>query len=567
MMWYARFPIVLRRFLSLLLLFVSNAAHSRVLINEVYYDHPGRDEGWEFVELCNAGEVDCDLCGYRIEFVDGLSLRSRDVWIAGTGLVLAPGEHLLVSGAARLPEDELLLLGTLENGPDALRLVAPAGVVDLIGYGELGQSGLYESSPAPDAGPGFSLARKPDGRDTDSNGADFVVAEPSPGTRNFFSTDLGVSITYKKGLPCRGEGLPIGVTIENYGLDPCSGSVLVETSVIVEGNPVASKTTETTVALGASCSDFSEVLLLPPYLSRFEILAAIRYAPDENEANDTAEIHLNTSPGPVVVNEIMYRPRTGGSEWVELKNSGASPCNICNWSLSDARNLPRLVSAEDLWIDAKGFLILAQNPAAFVRDQPCCGAEVAAVRGGWPVLNDGGDAGIADVVELYDETGVLEERVEYENLVGDERGRTIERFSALVCSSIAGGVWHMCASAEGSTPGAENSIGGEPGPPGLLEVSPNPFCPRRDGYVSFSCSLGEGETGLLVRIFDMGGLEVRRLFGEAGGARFFSCRWDGRHAGGSIVRTGLYICVYEFVGSGGAVCRTEKRCVAVAGGL
>lgn len=46
------------RFLILLLLALSCGAlpcRARVVINEIYYDHPGKDEGWEFVEIYNAG--------------------------------------------------------------------------------------------------------------------------------------------------------------------------------------------------------------------------------------------------------------------------------------------------------------------------------------------------------------------------------------------------------------------------------------------------------------------------------------------------------------------------------
>ena len=80
-------------------------------------------------------------------------------------------------------------------------------------------------------------------------------------------------------------------------------------------------------------------------------------------------------------------------------------------------------------------------------------------------------------------------------------------------------------------------------------------------------SLDRGESGALVRIFDLNGYEVRRLFGEEGGARRFSCRWDGCREGSAVVSAGLYICLVEFIGQGGGVCRREKCCIAVASGM
>jgi hypothetical protein len=79
-----------------------------------------------------------------------------------------------------------------------------------------------------------------------------------------------------------------------------------------------------------------------------------------------------------------------------------------------------------------------------------------------------------------------------------------------------------------------------------------------------TAALEEGETGLMVRIFNLDGLEIRRIFGENGGARVLSCRWDGRMNEGSLARTGLYVCLVEFVRTGGGVCRKEKTCIAVA---
>ena len=77
-------------------------------------------------------------------------------------------------------------------------------------------------------------------------------------------------------------------------------------------------------------------------------------------------------------------------------------------------------------------------------------------------------------------------------------------------------------------------------------------------------SARSGETGFRVRIFDMSGAEVKRIYAENGGAPSFSCRWDGRAKDGSMARTGLYVCLVEYVRTGGGVCRKEKTCIAVA---
>ncbi|MEX2186147.1 MAG: lamin tail domain-containing protein, partial [Pirellulales bacterium] len=46
----------------------------------------------------------------------------------------------------------------------------------------------------------------------------------------------------------------------------------------------------------------------------------------------------NSAPrvGPIVINELMYNPPTGGDEYIELKNISASPVDLGGWLLTDA---------------------------------------------------------------------------------------------------------------------------------------------------------------------------------------------------------------------------------------
>jgi hypothetical protein len=306
--------------------------------------------------------------------------------------------------------------------------------------------------------------------------------------------------------------------------------------------------------------------LAAPRSRRFEVRAYLDGAPDENPLNDTTVVSLGASPGAVVINEIMYRPEKEMSEWIEIVNVSGVDCNLGGWALCDATGSRRLVSSADMILPPGGFSILAKDSASFAREFPACEAPVSGIEGGWPALNDTDKGDRADAVALFDEAGVLVERVSYRDLLGAERGRSIERASTEFCGDRAGGIWHRCAARLRATPGRENSTLVERSPrSGGLSVSPNPFCPRRDGEVSVTGKRAEGETGFLVRIFDREGYELRRVFGECGGADVFSCRWDGRSSGGARARTGLYVCLVEYIGSGGGVCRREKTCIVVAG--
>ncbi len=552
-------------FLSLLFMLVQflgpPSPRSQVKINEVYYDHPGSDSGWEYVELFNAGAATIDLDGFTLEFIDGLSGGVRTLWTGREGITILPGAVLLIAGENVAPGSGLELSGSIENGPDAVRLVSRDGPVDIVGYGDCAYS---EGEPAEDVPAGLGLSRKPDGRDTGSNADDFIPADPTPGVRNFFDIDLGLSIVDQSILPCVGSAVPLEICVGNRGMEPFLGSFTVSAGI-------DSDTRYDERILGPIDLDTGAEIALELTSGAAphgpSVLTAFVHAPeDQNPRNDTVSVVIVSSPGPVIVNEVMYRPLSGGSEWIELLCREPVGCSLAGWSICDATGKRRLITRDERVIEPEEYCVLAQDSALFRLHHPGCRADVIQPEGGWPWLNDSDSEGTADIVELRNGDETLIERIEYRDLLGGERGRSIERFSGDVCSSYPGGLWHRCLAPDGSTPGGDNSTGSIGSVHvASLNIDPNPFDPKAHGTATISGRVADDESGFFVRIFSMDGREVRRLFAEEGGAKIFRCSWNGRGADGRIVETGLYICVVEFLETGGGVCRREKRGLAVYG--
>ncbi|RJR32249.1 MAG: hypothetical protein C4574_00205 [Candidatus Latescibacterota bacterium] len=544
----------------------TRGAAGRVVVNEVYYDHPGRDDGWEFVELYNAGRDTVDLSLWRIESLDGASGRARCVWTGAAPARIGPGEVVCVAGGALGPASGYLLAGGLENGPDAVRLVSPAGIEDLIGYGPLALEGLFEGGPAPDVPAGSSLARKPDGADSDRNDVDFTAATPTPGRRNFFARDLALSHAPPDELPCPGAPFAFKLKFANAGLERFECAVRVR--VVVESGLAAdSAAARKELRLDPGALDSIAVKARAPFADRFAVRSFVEGAPDDWAGDDSLRFELRTSPGDVVVNEIMYRPGDGECEWVEIVCAGGASRDLAGWTICDAAGSRRLISREPLVLAPFRYLVLARDSSVFAARYPRCAAPVRTPAGGWPSLNDTGRDGVADRVSLHDDSGALVESVAYRDLLGAERGRSIERLSETACSALPGGVWHRSAARDRATPGAENSTRSSVAPKGTRPaLAPNPFSPSRHGSVSISGALAGGEVGFRVRIFSMAGIELRRVFAESGGARTFSCKWDGTDDGGAVLPPGMYVCLVEYIGTGGGVCRREKLCVVVAAG-
>lgn len=154
----------------------------RVVINEVLFNSDGADSVEnEFIEL--RGDVGLELAGLGVELVDG---NAGGVYgtIFLRGEISSEGFYTVGS-----PVGDQALPFTMQNGPDALRLVDCAGeVVDALGYGGAAADPYAEGTAAPAVGDGESLARCAGPFafiDGDVNAGDFIEDDtPTPAATN-----------------------------------------------------------------------------------------------------------------------------------------------------------------------------------------------------------------------------------------------------------------------------------------------------------------------------------------------------------------------------------------------
>lgn len=162
-----------------------------VVLNEVFYDAVGDDGDQEWVELFSVASEPVDLSGWKVER-GGTTFTVVFTFPAGTTLV--PGQFLLL-GEPGVAGATFVADLSFQNGgeaSDGVRLVDAEGrVVDVVLYDSPNANGLPDesgapgSSFAPDVQAGQSLARVPDGRDTNVSAADFTgAATPTPGAPN-----------------------------------------------------------------------------------------------------------------------------------------------------------------------------------------------------------------------------------------------------------------------------------------------------------------------------------------------------------------------------------------------
>jgi hypothetical protein len=237
-------------------------------------------------------------------------------------------------------------------------------------------------------------------------------------------------------------------------------------------------------------------------------------AGDENNNNDMYFLNLQveSSENPVVINEIMFNPVSGQTEWIELYNKGNSQVDLNHWQFADMRDT--ILIAQDSHIIAAGeFLILSGDSSVILNYHISPTALIS--NGGFPTLNNDNDD-----LKLLSFSGRLIDRVHYYDVWmrrDVEKGVSLERIHPEISSSLADN-WAAAAHPNGATPAAINSIYvKKPTQVALLKVQPNPFSPDGDGFEDFTIfeyRLPFATGFLSIDIFDIKGRKIKQLLNK-----------------------------------------------------
>ncbi len=162
----------------------------------------------------------------------------------------------------------------------------------------------------------------------------------------------------------------------------------------------------------------------------------------------------------VVINEINYHshPEAGSGDWVELYNGYGFEMDLSGWRFQDSEFGHRFVLPEGTRVAAGGYLVLAQDPAAF---RGVYLEYTESLAGGYEFgLSNAGER-----VRLFDRHGNLVDEVGYEDggawpASADGGGATL----ALIRPDVENEApenWRASLS-PGGTPGRENGFTGDP---------------------------------------------------------------------------------------------------------
>jgi Lamin Tail Domain/Bacterial Ig-like domain len=272
----------------------------------------------------------------------------------------------------------------------------------------------------------------------------------------------------------------------------------------------------------------------------------------------------------ILVNEILFNPRPGGVDFVEVYNPSPKYINLKNFKMANfengvIKNAKAILS--DLILSPSSFIAFTSDTAS-LKTHYLMGASKNFYQIGLPSFND--DAGS---VAMISDSGKVIDSFLYSDqyhsaLLKDKEGVSLERIS-IAQNSNEPSNWKSASAAAGfATPGYLNSnsrpesFANE----NAIHVEPEIFSLQRPGqdFSKINYRFDQSGTVANVKILDQQGRLIKTIANNEtlGFEGFF--RWDGDRDDGSKARLGYYVVWVEVFDLTGMI-KTFRERVVVAG--
>ena len=277
-------------------------------------------------------------------------------------------------------------------------------------------------------------------------------------------------------------------------------------------------------------------------------------------------------PGDILINEILFNPRVGGSDFVEIYNHSAKAFQIQDLALGAQKgNEQQLVPIIRPGLLRPGqYLVFSPDPADIMMQYD--GVDVNTIRDNrLPSLPD--EAGHLAIIYQENNRASIIDEFEYDvsfhaNILRDDEGVSLERLDFDQPTNESQN-WHSAASTVGfATPTQPNSQMRNSGPSGdNFTLDPPRLSPDGDGFEDFLDLHYRFENpGVIanILIYDAAGRQIKHLVNSATLSTDGTIKWDGDTDEGGIAPMGIYTIFIEYFTENGAVNQQMETCV-VAG--
>ncbi|MBL4651444.1 MAG: lamin tail domain-containing protein [Flavobacteriales bacterium] len=290
-------------------------------------------------------------------------------------------------------------------------------------------------------------------------------------------------------------------------------------------------------------------------------------------ADNTADFVLpeNGEPGDIILNEILFNPLTGGSDFVEVYNNSPRYIDISKWSLAsydfdtDTIDNIKPIDSEQYIVYPDSYALITKDTITTLSYYPLSAQNTFVEISSLPTYsNDDG------TVILITQDNEVSDRFDYDSdmhfpLLTDDKGVSLERLDFDRETNDYTN-WHSAAENIGfATPGYENSqYQPTEAPNNNIGVDPEIFSPDQDGYndvLNISYKLPEPGYVGTVLIYDAKGRLVRQLMNNELLGPEGTISWDGTNDINEKSRIGIYIIFFSAYTTTGDVINEKITCV------
>ena len=288
-------------------------------------------------------------------------------------------------------------------------------------------------------------------------------------------------------------------------------------------------------------------------------------------AANTLNFALPESPvaGDIILNEVLFNPRTGGADFVEIYNNSQKTISLQGWKLAnkDTSGFKSVIeiSSESYILLPEEYTVLTTNPVIIKQEYPLSFSDRMLQMSSLPSMNDS-----EGNIYLLMEDSVVSDFFIYTDdlhlaLLTDLNGVSLERIN-FDRPTNQEGTWHSAAKSAGyATPTYKNSqFFGIENSSSTLSVFPEVFSPDNDGFedlISFNYNFDKAGFIVTARVYDAKGRLVKEVANNEVVGASGSLIWDGLNEDNSKAAIGPYILLFEAFTEGGSTEKFKKTFV------
>lgn len=274
-------------------------------------------------------------------------------------------------------------------------------------------------------------------------------------------------------------------------------------------------------------------------------------------------------PGDIIINEVLFNPRTGGSDFVEIYNRSNKDIDLRNWSLAnidkDTISNFRTITNDYRIIRPGNYVVLTKDTANIKKEYPRAESNTFLQMASLPAYNN-----TSGNVILITNKNEISDRFDYNEkmhfpLLNSVKGVSLERLDFYRPTNDETN-WQSAAESAGfATPGFKNSQylpsdfrGGE------VTIDPQIFSPDNDGWqdvLNINYKFDQAGYVANLSIYDSNGRLVKQLMQNELLATSGTVSWNGINENNERATIGIYIIYFEVFDLNGKVLKFKKTCV------